>query len=109
MGAIPFGLLHLLNFASGDQIQWNYILGTTLAGLFLSLIFLRHGLMAAILAHYLWNVLASLSVEVFQIPQEVLEGGRGTYSALVVLCIWLSISLRKNPAKGITYPTCSES
>lgn len=104
-GAIPFGVLHLLNFVSGQPIFWEYILGTAIAGLFLTLIFLRHGLAAAILAHYSWNVLVSITSEILNIRQESIEGGVGTFAVLVVLCLWLNFgdNVRKRASpKGLS-------
>lgn len=96
-GSIPFGILHLLNFLSGQPIYWEYIIGTSIAGLFLTLIFMGFGLVAAILAHYTWNVLASVSSEVFRIPQENIEGGTPTLLVLLVLCAWVYFKLSKIP------------
>lgn len=89
VGAVPFGILHLLNFISGQPIYWEYIFCTAVAGLFLTLVFLRHGLGAAILAHYTWNVCAAVFSEVLKIPQERIEGGSATFAVLVGLCLWL--------------------
>lgn len=94
-GSIPFGILHMLNFLSGDPIYWEYIIGTTVAGLFLTLVFLRHGLVAAILAHYTWNVLASTSAEILRIPQEKIEAGYPTLIILAVVSVWLFWSNQK--------------
>lgn len=84
-GTIPFGILHLLNFNSGAGIQWDYIIGTSVAGFYLSVVFLKMNLGAAILAHYSWNVLASVFSVLWQIPQERIEGA---WSTLILLMIF---------------------
>jgi membrane protease YdiL (CAAX protease family) len=99
-GSVPFGVLHLLHFFSGEPLFWEYILGTAVAGLFLTLLFLRHGLAAAILAHYSWNLSASLSSKFFQVPQESIEGGHGTLVILTTICMWL-LFRNKNYEKSV--------
>lgn len=93
-GALPFGIMHLLNFATGQPIIWNYILGTTVAGALLTLIFFRHGLLAAILAHYCWNVFASVSARSFSFQQEALEGAATTFAVLAFFCVRLWLQLK---------------
>lgn len=59
LGSVPFGLLHLINKLMGQNISLEYIIGVTLAGLLLSLLFIKHGLWAAIGCHWIWNSLAN--------------------------------------------------
>ena len=89
LGSIPFGLLHLLNFLSGQEIVWLYIWGTAVAGLFLSVIFLRSGLWAAIFAHYSWNVFSSSFGRISTFSQEDLEGATSTYLILIIMSAFL--------------------
>lgn len=88
-GSLPFGVLHLLNFMSGQEVMWEYIIGTAIAGLYLSLIFLSYGFVAAIVAHYSWNVLAATSSHHFSFKQEQLEGGVATLITLLVTSLFL--------------------
>ena len=96
LGAIPFGVLHLLNFLSGGEIYWLYILGTGVAGIFLSVIYLRFGLYAAVLVHYVWNVLASTAASSSSFKQEQLEGGVGTLAILLIASMVIFLDLRKS-------------
>ena len=82
-GSIPFGLLHLLNFATGEPIMWDYIIGTTAAGLFLTTVYFNFDLTGAIATHFTWNVFASLWAESLTIPQEHLEGAPATLVILI--------------------------
>jgi membrane protease YdiL (CAAX protease family) len=95
-GSIPFGVLHLLNFISGEPIYWLYIIGTTIAGLFLSAIFIRYGLMSAIIAHYSWNVLASVTSIALSMPQENIEGSYQTLLILTGLSLFLIHRIRQS-------------
>ena len=92
-GSIPFGLLHLLNFLSGQPIQWDYILGTGIAGLFLTMVFLRFNLAASIATHFTWNVLATLSSITFSFNLQNLEAAKSNLAILLLL----SISLMRYP------------
>lgn len=98
-GSVPFGLLHLSNFATGQEIYWDYILGTSVAGLFLTLVFLNYNLGAAVMVHFIWNVLAQSSAQIFSFSQEELEGGAGTLAVLALCSVWLFVLLRPRPAK----------
>lgn len=91
-GSIPFGLLHIMNFISGLPIDWLYIIGTSVAGLFLTLLFLNYGLAAAIIAHYSWNVLASVTANIFKISQVEIEGSLSTLAILTLFSCWLYYS-----------------
>ncbi len=55
--SIPFGVAHLLGMFFGKPLMLGHILGTTLAGLFLGVTYLRWGLGAAITCHYVWNLM----------------------------------------------------
>lgn len=88
-GSVPFGILHLLNFMSGQEIQWDYIFGTSIAGLFLSLVFLNFNLGAVIVTHYIWNVFTSLYAKIFSFDPELLEANPATLIVLIMLSLWL--------------------
>lgn len=100
LGSIPFGVLHLLSFIDGQEIYWDYIIGTTAAGLFLSTLFLNYNLGAAISAHYTWNVLASLFSKVLKIPQEMIEGNQMTMLILAVCASFLLIKFKNKNAQA---------
>lgn len=103
-GSLPFGVLHLLNFMSGQEVIWEYIVGTAIAGLYLSLVFMNYGLVAAIVAHYSWNVLAATSAQLYSFKQEQLEGGTGTLILLLLSSAVLLIQHRNRPADSLTAP-----
>ncbi len=94
-GSIPFGILHLLNFIAGEPIQWDYIVGTSIAGLFLTAIFLRFNLSAAIATHFTWNVFASLSSICLAYNSQNLEGAVSTLIVLLLLSSLLLAQLKK--------------
>ena len=57
-GSLPFGVLHLAGALFGQPVSFAHVIGTAAAGLFLSLIYLRWGLLGAMACHWIWNVLA---------------------------------------------------
>ena len=95
VGSLPFGVLHLLNFVSGQEIIWEYILGTSIAGLFLTLIYFNFQILSAIGCHYIWNVLASVISEHSTFKQHELEGGSGTLIVLIVFSVYLYFRSKK--------------
>jgi membrane protease YdiL (CAAX protease family) len=101
-GSVPFGALHLLNLFSGGAIDAHYILGTSVAGLFLSLVFLNFGLAASLAAHYVWNVFAAVSSRHLPYSQEELEGGPATLLVLVTASVFLAIRRFRNGFKAST-------
>lgn len=97
LGSIPFGFLHLLNFLSGGSIYWEYIIGTTAAGFFLTSVYFSFGLAGAKGAHFVWNVFASIASNSSSFKQQKLEGGLWTYLVLAtVSAILLERTLQKN-------------
>ncbi len=99
LGAIPFGVLHLLNFTSGTPIYWDYIVGTSIAGIFLTSVFFSYGLFGAIAAHYWWNVFASISAKLSTFDQKNLEAGCWTYTVLLIFSAILLHRLSKERTK----------
>ncbi|MFZ4712166.1 MAG: CPBP family intramembrane glutamic endopeptidase [Bacteriovoracaceae bacterium] len=108
LGSIPFGALHLLNFIDGQEIYWDYIIGTTAAGLFLSSLFLNFNLSTAISAHYTWNVLASLTSKVLKIPQEMIEGNQMTMLALAICSLVLLIKYNNQLTQNNSFASNSQ-
>lgn len=58
-GSLPFGLLHLINVYLGIPVDFQQVFGIVVAGVLLSLLYLKMGLWAAIGCHYAWNALAN--------------------------------------------------
>lgn len=54
-GSAPFGLLHLLGSFFGQKRNASQILGITLAGFMLTLVYLNFGVIAAFICHLVWN------------------------------------------------------
>jgi len=64
-GSAPFGLLHLLGRLWGTPVDLMHVLGTAMAGLLLSAVYLRWGLLPAIGVHWAWNSLCAFWVPLF--------------------------------------------
>lgn len=94
-GSFPFGILHLLNFIQGQSIDWQYIFGTGIAGLFLTSVFLRFNLAAAIATHFTWNVLATLASIAFAFQAQHLEAAHSTLAILLLLSYLILKSLKR--------------
>ena len=69
-GSIPFGLVHLVGRLFGRQVNRAQVVGVSLAGLVLSLLYLHAGLLSAIGFHWTWNVACVHRVLIFSLPQE---------------------------------------
>ena len=103
-GAVPFGLIHIMNFATGHPVEWDYILGVSLGGLLLTAIFMNFNLMASVIAHYVWNFLALFFSKGFGLPQERLEGAPLSLAALALASaylIWRYGNLHKSGSSAI--------
>lgn len=83
ISSIAFSLIHLLNLLIGRPVGINTIIMLTLAGLFLGLIYLNYGIVSAISAHYLWNLLHA--------GNHFNEENYSVKIALITLCLILFI------------------
>ena len=54
-----FTLIHLLNLLTGAEMGVSTLVELTLAGTFLSLVYLNYGIVGSISVHYIWNVFNS--------------------------------------------------
>lgn len=103
-GSVPFGLAHLAGRLFGQPVGFMHVIGTTLAGLLLSLVYLRYGLWAAISCHWVWNTLCGAWVRFFDIPKQggmqVFEGAWTTSLVLLAFSIMLAVQLRGYNTSG---------
>jgi len=91
-GSIPFGLAHLAGRIWGIPVDLLHVIGTAMAGLLLSLVYLRWGLLSAIGLHWTWNSLCLVWVRSFCLGQNgaiVFEGSITTTSVLVMISLAL--------------------
>ena len=99
-GSVPFGLLHLINLFFGFPIDFSQMMGLFAAGLLLSLVYLRLGLIAAVEVHWIWNSLSGLWVGVLALPsatgQMLFEGAWTTTAVL----LGVSLALYFLPVSG---------
>lgn len=97
-GSVPFGLAHLAGRVFGQPVGAMHVLGTTLAGLLLSLVYLRYGLWAAISCHWVWNTFCGAWIRFFGIPRlggvQAFEGAWTTSLVLLVFSTLLAFQLR---------------
>ena len=84
-GSLPFGFGHLLNKFSGQSVTMEQVIGITVAGLMLSLIFLRFGLWAAIGCHYVWNALSGPWVKGMALGDQGISSFEGAWTTTLVL------------------------
>jgi membrane protease YdiL (CAAX protease family) len=97
-GSVPFALMH---FWSG-WFSWRHLVCISSAGLMLSAAYLEYGLLAAIDAHFTWNVLTRLLIESLNWPvgTSVLEGAwTTTFIMLAATLAMIALSHRRNPAQ----------
>lgn len=90
-GSLPFGLLHLIGRFFGSPVDALQVIGISVAGLMLSLSYLRFGLLNAIAIHWIWNSLVGTWSDIFQLPKgkgiALLEGAWTTSLVLAIFCL----------------------
>ena len=88
-GSISFGIVHIIGRMFGNPVGISHITGVTIAGLLLSLLYMKYGLFSAIGCHWIWNSLCNPICRMFGIPDkggtQVFEGAWTTI--LVYVCI----------------------
>ena len=94
-GSVPFGVLHLVGRLFGHPIDLAHVIGVSLGGLLLAVLYLRFGLWAAVSCHWLWNTLCSTWVDVLSLPKkggvQLFEGAWTTSAVLAAtsaLLVW---------------------
>jgi membrane protease YdiL (CAAX protease family) len=97
-GSVPFGLLHILGFIFGRPPSAAHVIGVSFGGWFLSLLYLRWGLLAAAAGHWIWNSAASNCARVFGIKLYQLESAWSSNVA-IGLCILALHLLAPPPAR----------
>jgi membrane protease YdiL (CAAX protease family) len=104
-GSVPFGILHLVGIFFGSTVTAAQILGISLAGLMLSLVYLRFGILGSVGCHLVWNSLVSGWIKVYGITDKTavsaLEGSWATCIVLAMTCVMLSLSLRNKPSSKL--------
>lgn len=101
-GSVPFGLAHLagrLQVLGGQPVGLLEVIGTTLAGLLLTLIYLRYGLWAAIGCHWAWNTLCGGWIRFLGLPKpggvQAFEGAWTTSLVLLAVSALIALQFRK--------------
>jgi membrane protease YdiL (CAAX protease family) len=84
-GSVPFGLAHLFGLLLGRHVGAGIVIGTGAAGLLLSLVYVRFGLIAAFAAHLSWNVLAGSWAQAFGMQRGGIEALEGAWTTSLVL------------------------
>ena len=85
-GSIPFGVLHVIGKLFGKTVTISQIFGITLAGLMLSLVYLKFGIWSSIGCHLAWNSLVGGWAQVYGIDnKEVTTSIEGSWITCVVL------------------------
>jgi membrane protease YdiL (CAAX protease family) len=96
-GSVPFGVIHIIGIFFGKTITIAQILGISLAGLMLSLMYLRFGLMGAVSCHLMWNAFVPGWAKVYGLENKntvgLIEGSWLTCSILLIVSIVLYCSL----------------
>ncbi|MBI5630080.1 MAG: CPBP family intramembrane metalloprotease [Elusimicrobia bacterium] len=94
-GSVPFGVIHFFGMLFGNPATIQHALGVSVAGLLLSLLYLRFGITAAVGCHWLWNTLCGSWVKALELPK---SGGvqifEGAWTTIIVLSA-LSFALWK--------------
>lgn len=95
-GSAPFGILHILGSLFGQAVTMAQIIGITLAGLMLGLVYMQFGIWGAFGCHLAWNSLVGGWVKVYGLEDKgaaisALEGSWITCTVLAVVCAALLI------------------
>jgi membrane protease YdiL (CAAX protease family) len=105
-GSVPFGLLHIVSRLFGQPVSVAHVLGTTIAGLLLSLLYLRFGVGAAVACHWVWNSLASAWAHYLGFAEHggvrEFEGAWQTSAVLLLLC-WALYSIPVPASKTVPH------
>ena len=87
--------LQLVGRLFGHPIDLAHVIGVSLGGLLLAVLYLRLGLWAAVSCHWLWNTLCSTWVDVLSLPKkggvQLFEGAWTTSAVLAAtsaLLVW---------------------
>lgn len=92
-GSLPFGLLHIFGRIFGNPVGVAHVIGTTVSGLLLSILYLRFGFWAAFACHWAWNSLAGTWVRYAGITSrdgmQQFEGAVATVAVLIIACLCL--------------------
>lgn len=99
-GSLPFGILHLVGIFFGGTVTAAQVLGISLAGLMLSLVYLRFGILGSFACHLVWNSFVGGWIKVYGITDKAavsdLEGSWVTCAVLIAACLFLFQSIRSN-------------
>jgi len=94
-GSVPFGIIHFVGRIFGHPVDFFHVVGVSMAGLTLSVLYLEFGLLPAVGFHWTWNFLCPQWVKVFNLPQkggvQLLEGHWITSTVLLIVVIALLI------------------
>lgn len=101
IGSVPFGILHLLGKLFGNPVTLAQVLGISLAGLMLSLVYIHFGISGAFACHWVWNSLVANWVRVYETSDKVtvnaIEASWVTCAVLLAVSLVLFLNL---PAKS---------
>ncbi len=87
-GSLPFGILHLVGILFGQSVSVSQMLGISLAGLMLSLVYFRFGLLGAVACHLAWNSFVQGWMAVYGIGgNEAVSAFEGSWVTCVVLIV----------------------
>ncbi len=104
-GSITFGVLHVVGIFFGNSVTVSQILGISLAGLMLSLVYLRFGILGSFACHLMWNSLVSGWIKVYGITDKdavsTLEGSWVTCFVLATACLMLHLNLTRVHRRSI--------
>lgn len=96
-GSVPFGILHLAGLLFGQSVTAVQVFGICLAGLMLSLVYFRYGILGAFATHLTWNALVGGWINVYGLTDRAtatsaLEGSWVTCTVLALACAALYFS-----------------
>jgi membrane protease YdiL (CAAX protease family) len=105
-GSVPFAILHLVGLLFGQSVTAAQIFGISLAGLMLSLMYLRFGILGAFATHLTWNALVGGWINAYGLADKgvavsALEGSWITCLVLALACTVLYISTIRTEESNI--------
>ena len=86
-GSLFFGFIHLVGRFFGNPVNLSHVLGYSIGGLLLTLIYMRYGLFCAVGWHCIWNALLNTWTKTFNLGFGGTQNFETTWTTSLILCI----------------------
>jgi membrane protease YdiL (CAAX protease family) len=84
-GSALFGIAHLGGRLFGQPVGLMHVIGASLAGLVLTLIYMKYGLLSSMSFHWIWNVLVRSWIKTLKVDENgALQKFEGAWTTILV-------------------------